>query len=89
MERTEPRYEAPMTLSRRASTDPVEVPVSKERKADLRTGGVFWLDLVVFLCLLVLGAASLPIPFGGDQGLNLLIGQVIAEGGAPIAMCGT
>ena len=44
---------------------------------------VSWLDLVVFLCLLCLGAASLPIPFGGDQGLNLLIGQVIAEGGAP------
>jgi hypothetical protein len=72
-----------MALSRRASTDPVEGPVSKERKADLCTGGVFWLDLIVFLCLLVFGAASLPIPFGGDQGLNLLIGKVIAEGGAP------
>jgi len=44
---------------------------------------VFWLDLVVFLCLLALGAASLPTPFGGDQGLNILIGQVISEGGAP------
>jgi hypothetical protein len=72
-----------MTSSRRALTDPVGGPVSKQRKADLRTGRVFWLDLAVFFCLLVLGAASLPIPFGGDQGLNLLIGQLIAEGGAP------
>ncbi len=44
---------------------------------------VFWLDVVVFLSLLAVGAASLPLPFGGDQGLNLLIGQVISEGGAP------
>jgi hypothetical protein len=64
--------------------DSAEGPVSDQRNADVSTAGrVSWLDLVVFLCLLVLGAASLPIPFGGDQGLNLLIGQVIAEGGAP------
>ena len=44
---------------------------------------VFWLDVVVFLCVLTLGTTSLPVPFGGDQGLNLLIGQEIAEGGAP------
>src|SRR4030095_3337989 len=50
---------------------------------DLCAGRVCWLDVVVFLCLLVLGAASLPIPFSGDQGLNLLIGKVISEGGAP------
>jgi hypothetical protein len=64
--------------------DSAERPVSDPRKAGVSTAGrVSWLDLVVFLWLLVLGAASLPIPFGGDQGLNLLIGQVIAEGGAP------
>ena len=72
-----------MTLSRRTSTDVVEKPVSKARKAHLPAARLFWLDPVVFLCLLVLGAASLPIPFSGDQGLNLLIGKVIAEGGAP------
>ena len=83
MERTKPRNDGPITLSAPSSTDPVEGPVSKERREKVRTGGVLWLDVVVFLCLLVLGAASLPIPFGGDQGLNLLIGQVIADGGAP------
>ena len=83
MEATKPTNDGPITLSARSSIDPVEGPVSKERREKVRTGGVLWLDVVVFLCLLVLGAASLPIPFGGDQGLNLLIGQVIADGGAP------
>ena len=30
-----------------------------------------------------LAAARLPTPFGGDQALNLLIGQVIHDGGSP------
>jgi hypothetical protein len=41
------------------------------------------LDLAVFGVIVLLGVARLPEPFTGDQALNMLMGQVIAEGGAP------
>ena len=41
------------------------------------------LDLVVFTGVLLLGLARLPEPFFGDQALNLLMGEVIADGGTP------
>jgi hypothetical protein len=44
---------------------------------------IFWLDFVVFLSIVVLGASRLPAPFGGDQALNLLLGQLISRGGSP------
>jgi hypothetical protein len=43
------------------------------------------LDLVVFTGVLLLGLARLPEPFFGDQALNLLMGEVIADGGTPYA----
>ena len=63
----------PMTLSKQAHSEPAEASLSKQRRPEDSFGKgwrAFRLDLVVFLCLLVLGAASLPIPFGGDQGLE-------------------
>ena len=47
-----------------------------------------WLDVVVFLGIMVVAAARLPTPFGGDQALNLLIGQVIHDGGSHTESCG-
>ncbi len=44
---------------------------------------IFWLDIVVFLLILGVGIAHLPTPFAGDQALNLLMGRLIYEGGAP------
>ncbi len=41
------------------------------------------LDIAVFGGILVLGLARLPAPFTGDQALNMLMGKVIAHGGAP------
>lgn len=43
------------------------------------------LDGAVFAGILVLGLVHLPTPFTGDQALNMLMGQIIAEGGAPYA----
>ena len=43
------------------------------------------LDVVVFGGILLLALARLPEPFFGDQALNVLMGQVIANGGAPYA----
>jgi dolichyl-phosphate-mannose-protein mannosyltransferase len=43
----------------------------------------FWLDFVVLPSIFVLGASRLPAPFGGDQALNLLLGQMISRGGSP------
>jgi hypothetical protein len=75
-----------MTLSSQAHADSTDVTFSSAGSAKgaiVTAWRMYWRDLVVFLCLLGLGAASLPTPFGGDQGLNILIGQVIADGGAP------
>ena len=41
------------------------------------------LDVAVFGAILLLGLARLPAPFTGDQALNMLMGKVIADGGAP------
>jgi hypothetical protein len=41
------------------------------------------LDIVVFGGILIVGFARLPAPFTGDQALNMLMGRVIANGGAP------
>jgi hypothetical protein len=41
------------------------------------------LDVVVFGGILLLGLGRLPSPFTGDQALNMLMGKVIAHGGAP------
>jgi hypothetical protein len=40
-------------------------------------------DAVVFVGLLVIGLARLPEPFFGDQVLNMLMAQVVAQGGRP------
>ena len=75
-----------MTLSKQAHSEPAEASLSKQRRPEDSLGKgwrAFRLDLAVFLCIIGLGATSLTMPFGGDQGLNLLIGRVIAEGGAP------
>jgi hypothetical protein len=45
----------------------------------------FGLDVAVFGGILLLGLARLPEPFTGDQALNMLMGRVIADGGAPYA----
>ena len=42
-------------------------------------------DVAVFAGIVVLAAARLMTPFTGDQALNMLMGQVIAEGGTPYA----
>jgi Dolichyl-phosphate-mannose-protein mannosyltransferase len=42
----------------------------------------FAVDAAVFACILLLGFARLPAPFTGDQALNMLMGRVIADGGA-------
>jgi hypothetical protein len=44
---------------------------------------IIWLDILVFLGILIVAIARLPTPFGGDQALNLLFGQVIYHGGSP------
>jgi len=41
------------------------------------------LDIVVFAGILIVGIARLPAPFTGDQALNMLMGRVVAHGGAP------
>ena len=41
------------------------------------------LDIVVFAGILIVGFARLPAPFTGDQALNMLMGRVVADGGAP------
>jgi hypothetical protein len=41
------------------------------------------LDVAVFVGILLLGLGRLPAPFTGDQALNMLMGEVIADGGAP------
>lgn len=41
------------------------------------------LDVAVFAVILLLGLARLPAPFTGDQALNMLLGKLIANGGAP------
>jgi 4-amino-4-deoxy-L-arabinose transferase-like glycosyltransferase len=41
------------------------------------------LDVVVFAGILIVGFARLPEPFTGDQALNMLMGRVITDGGAP------
>jgi hypothetical protein len=41
------------------------------------------LDAAVFGGILLLGVARLPASFAGDQALNMLMGRVIAHGGAP------
>ena len=72
--------------SHQAHEGPVVAQPSTERPVDaplVSASRVFWLDPIVFLGIIVIGATSVSIPFGGDQGLNLLIGQVIADGGAP------
>lgn len=43
----------------------------------------FGLDIAVFGGILLLGVALLPVTFTGDQALNMLMGRVIAHGGAP------
>jgi hypothetical protein len=40
------------------------------------------LDIVVFAGILIVGVARLPAPFTGDQALNMLMGRVVADGGA-------
>lgn len=56
-------------------------PPRQSRDRDVRrfTG----LDIGVFVGIVVLGLARVPAPFTGDQALNMLIGKVIAHGGAP------
>ena len=44
---------------------------------------ILWPDVVGFAIVLTIGLARLPTPFGGDQALNLLMGQLIHDGGAP------
>jgi hypothetical protein len=41
------------------------------------------IDVAVFAGILLLGLGRLPAPFTGDQALNMLMGEVIAHGGAP------
>jgi hypothetical protein len=41
------------------------------------------LDIIVFAGILIVGVARLPAPFTGDQALNMLMGRVVANGGAP------
>ena len=55
---------------------------SSDSAALLRTR-IRWLDILVFLGILTVAVARLPTPLGGDQAQNVLIAQVIDEGGAP------
>jgi hypothetical protein len=41
------------------------------------------LDIVVFASILIVGLARLRASFTGDQALNMLMGRVVANGGAP------
>ncbi len=43
------------------------------------------LDLFAFTGIVLVALARLPEPFFGDQALNMLMGQVIADGGSPYA----
>jgi hypothetical protein len=44
---------------------------------------VGWLDVFAWVFMLAVGTARLPTPLGGDQALNLLMGELISQGGAP------
>jgi len=43
----------------------------------------FAVDAAIFASILIVGFARLPTPFTGDQALNMLMGRVVADGGAP------
>jgi hypothetical protein len=60
-------------------------PVLVRDSADARISTVrrHALDILVFAGIVIVGFARLPAPFTGDQALNMLMGRVIANGGAP------
>jgi len=59
----------------------VLVPITAD--AGMSTVRLHALDLAVFAGILIVGIARLPAPFTGDQALNMLMGRVVAGGGAP------
>jgi hypothetical protein len=64
-------------------TTPVSDPQKSTRSSRPAGPRVSRLDVIVFACVVLVGLARLPTPFDGDQALNLLMGRVIAQGGAP------
>jgi hypothetical protein len=69
-----------LTRSRK-DAEPVLVRITAD--ARMSTVRRHALDIVVFAGILIVGFARLPAPFTGDQALNMLMGRVIADGGAP------
>ncbi len=57
------------------------VPITADARMSMVRRHAF--DLVVFAGILIVGIARLPAPFTGDQALNMLMGRVVADGGAP------
>jgi hypothetical protein len=79
----------PSILARRVSMlscplGVLEVPTGAVQ-AGPTTRGMRWflLDVGVFAAILIVALARLPEPLFGDQALNMLMGQTIAEGGSP------
>jgi hypothetical protein len=66
---------------RRADRDVVlrQEPSAARRSVARRFGP----DALVVAAILLVGVSRLPAPFTGDQALNMLMGRVIANGGAP------
>jgi hypothetical protein len=60
-------------------------PVLVRNTADARVSTLrrHALDIIVFAGILIVRLARLPAPFTGDQALNMLMGRVVANGGAP------
>lgn len=78
-----------MTRGPDAGRDTMEQPAlhdaaSSSRPATSTRSRLRWApDVVVFTLIIVIGVSRLPAPFTGDQALNMLMGRVIANGGAP------
>jgi hypothetical protein len=70
-------------VSARAVLDERSLLIRSAAEAVMSPDRRFAVDAAIFASILILGLVRLPAPFTGDQALNMLMGRVIADGGAP------